>query len=333
MAATVRPDMFSLYTAPAVNLFEKTTDRIPVRANQHEYHVVPDRSHYLDFEAHRIMEVYGHYPGRPDKVPVPPLYAASMDVAVSDQKLSYTVRRLPRRYSVEEKKYGKASDYTGTDMFLSLLEPAGIRDETSLAELSVRALCSNRHLTEHLPVGEGGADFRLLDDVMLDVVCVAGPTKPREPVVSQHRGRTESAYTGTVAWRLINMLSLNHLGLVERGAGKDGQSLREVLAMFGDIADSATERKIRGVRSVSSRPIVRRVSRPAGSAIARGIEIEVTLDDKAFEGSGAFLLGAVLDRFFAEYVGLNHFTQTVVRTVERGEIMRWPARIGVRHPI
>jgi type VI secretion system protein ImpG len=78
---------------------------------------------------------------------------------------------------------------------------------------------------------------------------------------------------------------------------------------------------------------VRRVSRPAGSAIARGIEINVTLDDKAFEGSGAFLLGAVLDRFFAEYVGLNNFTQTVVRTVERGEIMRWPTRIGLRHPI
>ena len=333
LAAAVRPDMFSLYTAPAVNLFEKTTDRIPVRPNQHEYHVVPDRSHYLDFEPHRILDVYAHYPGRPDKVPVPPLYAASMDVAVSDQKLAYTLRRLPRRSSVEEKKYGKASDYTGTDMFLSLLEPVGVHDETSVAELSVRALCSNRHLTEHLPVGEGGADFRLLDDVMLDVVCVAGPTKPREPVVSQQRGRSEIAHTGTVAWRLINMLSLNHLGLVQRGAGKDGGSLREVLAMFGDLADSATERKIRGVRSVNSAPIVRRVSRPGGSAIARGVEISVTLDDKAFEGSGAFLLGAVLDRFFVEYAGLNHFTQTVVRTVERGEIMRWPTRIGMRHPI
>ena len=333
LAATVRPDMFSLYTAPAVNLFEKTTDRIPVRVNQHEYHVVPDRSHYLDFEPHRILEVYAHYPGRPDKVPVPPLYAASMDVAVKDPKLSFTARRMPRRYSGEEKKYGRSSDYTGTDMFLSLLEPAGVHDETSVGELSVRALCSNRHLTEHLPVGEGGADFRLLDDVTLDVVCIAGPTKPREPVVTQHRGRTETAYTGTVAWRLINMLSLNHMGLVLRGAGKDGESLREMLAMFGDLADSATERKIRGVRSVDSAPTVRRVSRPAGSAIARGIEINVTLDDKAFEGSGAFLLGAVLDRFFAEYVGLNNFTQTVVRTVERGEIMRWPTRIGLRHPI
>ena len=54
------------------------------------------------------------------------------------------------------------------------------------------------------------------------------------------------------------------------------------------------------------------------------------LEEKAFEGSGAFLLGAVLDRFFAEYVAINHFTQTVVRTPERGEIMRWPPRIGLR---
>ena len=147
------------------------------------------------------------------------------------------------------------------------------------------------------------------------------------------RSRSETAHTGTVAWRLINMLSLNQLGLVEGGAGKDGQSLREMLGMFGDLADSATERKIRGVRSVDSRPVVRRVHRRGGSAIARGIEITVTLDEKAFEGSGAFLLGAILDRFFAEYAGLNHFTQTVIRTVERGEIMRWPTRIGIRRPL
>ena len=38
----------------------------------------------------------------------------------------------------------------------------------------------------------------------------------------------------------------------------------------------------------------------------------------------------VLDRFFAEYASLNHFTQTVIRTVERGEIMRWPPRAGTR---
>ena len=176
----------------------------------------------------------------------------------------------------------------------------------------------------------GGADFRLIDDLTLDIVCVAGPTPPREPIVAQLRSRGETAHTGTVTWRLVNMLSTNHLGLVERGAGRNAQALRETLSMFADMNDIVTERRIRGIRTVDSRPIVRRIRERTGVGAARGIEITVTIDEKAFEGTGAFLLGAVLDRFFAEYSGFNHFTQTVIRSVERGEIMRWPPRMGTR---
>jgi type VI secretion system protein ImpG len=332
LPAAVQPAMFALYAAPAVNLFEKTTDRVAIRSNQHEYQIVPDRSRYLDFEPHSLLDVYAHFPGGREKVPVRPLYSAPVESG-AESGLWYTVRRLPRRRTVEEKKYGAASDYTGTDMFISIGEPAGVEDDDSVSELSVRALCSNRHLTEHLPVGEGGADFRLLDDVTLDVLCILGPTPPRGPVVGQLRSRSETAHTGTVTWRLINMLSLNHLGLVERAAGQNGQSLRETLSLFADLQDSATERKIRGVRSVDSRAAVRRVQHRTGSGIARGTEIVVTLDEKSFEGSGAFLLGAILDRFLSEYSALNHFTQTVIRTTERGEIMRWPVRMGLRRPL
>ena len=84
------------------------------------------------------------------------------------------------------------------------------------------------------------------------------------------------------------------------------------------------------MRSVTTRPAVRRLRQASGAAAARGLEITVVLEGRAFEGSGAFLLGAVLDRFFAEYIAINHFTQTVIRTVERGEMMRWPPRLGMR---
>src|SRR5262249_24702949 len=224
-------------------------------------------------------------------VQVPPLLPAPLAAAASEPKVSYAIRRLLRRRTVEEKKYGKASDYTGCDMFISLIEPAGVHDHTSVAELSLRALCSNRHLTEHLPVGEGGADFRLLDDVTLDVMCVAGPTPPREPVVSLLWSRGETAHTGVVAWRLINMLSLNQLGLVDGRTGKDGQALREILGVFGDLADNATERKVRGVRSVYSAPVVRRGGRPRGRATARRVGGHVTPAGKAVRGGGAFPLG------------------------------------------
>jgi type VI secretion system protein ImpG len=218
-------------------------------------------------------------------------------------------------------------------MFISLGEPAALDDDVSIAELSVRALCSNRHLTEHMPVGEGRTDFSFADDGSLDVKCVAGPTPPREPIVTHLRSRVEYAHTGAVAWRLINMLSLNHLGLVDHGAGKNGEALREILSMFADLADSAVERRIRGIKSVESRSVVRRVRQQGGIGPARGIEISVTVDEKAFEGSGVFLLGAVLDQFLHEYAAFNHFTQLVLRTLDRGEIMRWPARIGVRRPL
>jgi type VI secretion system protein ImpG len=328
LAAAVRKEFFALYAAPAVNLFGKTLDRIPVKTNQHEYLLVSDRARMLDFEVNRVVNVFAHIPGQPQKVAVEPLY--TMAAGRSATGLCYTVRRLPRRRSSEERKYGKPSDYTGTETFLSLGERSDAGEVDRVAELSVHALCTNRHLAEHLPVGEGGADFRFIDDMNLDVRCVAGPTRPHEPVLTTMTGRSEGATAGEVAWRIINMLSLNHLGLVQRAGGDGAKSLKEMLALFADMSDSATERKIRGIRSVDSRPVVRRVQRQSGVGAARGTEITVLIDDKAYEGSGVFLIGAVLDRFFCEYVGVNHFTQTVIRTTERGEIMRWPPRIGSR---
>jgi type VI secretion system protein ImpG len=61
----------------------------------------------------------------------------------------------------------------------------------------------------------------------------------------------------------------------------------------------------------------------------RGLEVTLDCDETAFEGTGAFLLGAVLERFFARYCTINGFTETVLKT-DRGELMRWPAIIGRR---
>jgi type VI secretion system protein ImpG len=72
---------------------------------------------------------------------------------------------------------------------------------------------------------------------------------------------------------------------------------------------------------------------PGPTTFGRGLEIEVTCDEVAFEGSGVFLLGAVLQRFFAKYVSINSFTETVLRTLQRGEVMRWPAISGLRQTL
>jgi type VI secretion system protein ImpG len=88
-----------------------------------------------------------------------------------------------------------------------------------------------------------------------------------------------------------------------------------------------------GVVSVSSHPLVRRLPGRGPITFGRGLEVRVTCDESAFEGTGIFLLGAILERFFARYVSINSFTETVINSITRGEVMRWPARLGQRHRI
>ena len=110
----------------------------------------------------------------------------------------------------------------------------------------------------------------------------------------------------------------------DRAAG-----LKELLALFADLSDVVTERRIRGIQGISSRPIVRRIRQENGFNAARGIEVAVTFDERAFEGTGIMLIGAVLDRFFAEYAAINTFTQTVIESQQRGVVKRWPPRSGL----
>lgn len=324
--------MFALYAAPAVNLFEKTMDRVTVARNRHEHQIVPDRTRPLDFEPYRITEVVAHLAGGQAKAEALPLYSGPGRRTPSGDGLYYTLRRVPRKRTARETTFGPDSDYAGTELFVSVAEPPGGTLTPQVAQLGVRGLCSNRHLPEQLPVRTGGVDFTLLSNVVLDIYCVGGPTVPRPPVVSYQANR-EGGHTGTVAWRLVNFLSLNQLGLVDDVRGGGAHNLRELLLLFCDPADAVMKRRIRSIRSLETRPIVRRIRRDGGFGAARGLEITVTVEDAAFEGSGAFVFGVVLERFFAEYVAINRFTQTILKTVERGVVKRWPPTLGTRVPL
>src|SRR5690606_23630752 len=92
--------------------------------------------------------------------------------------------------------------------------------------------------------------------------------------------------------------------------------------------DAAMQRQIEGVKSISTRPVNARVPTEGPITFGRGLEITLTCDESAFEGFGSFLLGTVLQEFFAKYVSINSFTATVLRSTERGEIMRWSPKLG-----
>jgi type VI secretion system protein ImpG len=77
-------------------------------------------------------------------------------------------------------------------------------------------------------------------------------------------------------------------------------------------------------------PRTRRLPVPGPIVFARGLEVRVTVDEVAFAGGSAFLLGAVLEQFFGRLASMNTFTELVLVSETRGEIRRWPPRMAAR---
>jgi type VI secretion system protein ImpG len=315
-------ESFALNCAPIVNLFPKQADRVHLSDRRHEYHVVPDRTRPMDFEVWSVLEVQGFGASAKPEQTFRPLYAHH-DGTQSENNAYFTVWREPRMLSSSQRRRGARSSYIGSEVFLALVDPAEAPYRSALKQLGVATLCTNRDLPLHVSLRQGGTDFTLDVGAPVESIrCVAGPTRPKP-----------SYAHGDTAWRLVSHLSLNYLSITDAGAAEGGQALRSLLGLYCDQNDATAARQIEGVKAVDAAPVHARIPTPGPITFGRGVEVTVTCDDAAFEGTGMFLFGQVLEAFFAKYVSINSFTETVLLSSDRGEVMRWPPRLGRLHTL
>lgn len=315
---TLDSSHFALHCTPVANLFQRRADRINVSGEQFEYHVLVDRTRPMDYEVFQVESVTGYGSGPGSEQAFQPFYAAKDIGALHQERAFFQIRREQRTVSQRQRRDGPRSSYIGSETFISIVDAAAAPYSGELRQLALSVWCTNRDLPLSMPIGVGKTDFILDAGAPVTAVrCVAGPSQPYP-----------SFAEGNMAWRLLNQLSLNYLSLLDSDAAQGAVALREMLALYCHPGDLNTQRQVEGVRAIASKAVTRRMPSPGPITVGRGIEITVTLDDAAFEGSGAFLLGAVLSEFFAHYVSINSFAETVIRTLERGEIMRWPAKVG-----
>jgi type VI secretion system protein ImpG len=313
------PAQFALNCTPAINLFPRRVDRIHLSDREYEYQVIPDRTRPMDYEVYDVLEVAGYSEGGERARTFDPFYA-TRDLPAMEGGAYFTLRRTPRLLSERQATSGPRTAYLGGAVFLALVDGSEAPFRSDLRQLAIEALCTNRDLPVLLSPGSGRTDFTLVSGAPVrSVRIVAGPTRPR-PALAE----------GETAWRLIGHLSLNYLSLTDSDERQGAVALREMLGLYGDLTEPAVRKQIEGLRSIAHRPVLRRISQGAATSWVRGLEIMLSFDEAAFQGWGVYPLASVLERFFARYVSLNSFTETVARTLDRGEIARWPARIGNR---
>ncbi len=316
---TVDAASLALNCVPAINLLERRCDRIHVTPENSDFHVVPDRTRPMDYEVHSVTEVLGYGSGVHSEWRFLPFYNA-FHTEDREHNAYYSMQREPRLMSAVQQREGPRSSYIGTEVYLSVVDAREAPFPADLRQLGVRALCTNRDLPLLMPVGSARGDLTLAQSAPVKIIhIIKGPSRP-----------LSALREGSVTWKLINQLSLNHLSLTDTDAEHGAAALREILRLYVPSGDAGAQRQVDGLRSVRLQAVVRRLPMPGPITFGRGVEVGIEVDDLCFEGASAFLLGCVLERFVGRHVSLNGFTQTRLHSPGRGDILLGRPRCGMR---
>ncbi|MEW9898553.1 type VI secretion system baseplate subunit TssF [Chitinivorax sp. PXF-14] len=319
LEAVVDQADFALHCVPAINLFPKRADRIHLDDAVNEHHVVPDRTRPMDFEVFAVTGVTGFGVDSDGDQPFLPFYAAYHTEGTA-HRAYYTLLREPRVPSEKQRRTGFRTSYVGSEVYLSLVDPAEAPYRGDLRQLAVSTLCTNRDLPLIMPQGTDRSDFSLDIAAPVDAIrTLKGPSRPASPLA-----------LGAVSWRFLSQLSLNYLSLMDAGPEEGAAALREMLSLYVSQPEAGTAKQVEGLLGMSVRPVTRRLPMPGPIAFGRGLEIGLQVSELAFQGGSAYLFGCVLEQLLARHASLNTFTETVLRSAERGEIGRWEPRCGSR---
>ncbi len=298
---------FRLGCTPVVNLFTQVAEPIRLSQRKYEYPTIPDVRRPYATEIFSVDEVNCIDTTTQVTTTFEPFYSLRHSTSGNEQKCFWTARRRPSARANDE----------GTEMFLSLVD-LSMRPMTPDGNiLSVRTTCTNRDLPARLPFGSEDGDFELEGASALKrIVALRKPTPPVRPPMGK-----------SALWRLISHLSLNYLSLVEEG--KD--AFQQILRLY-DIGRSAySQNVIDSVVKVQSSRHFAPVRSDNGTTFARGIRVELELDEDQFVGGGAFLFASVVERFLGLSASLNSFVQLAVSTSQRKEVLHeWKPRAGRR---
>jgi type VI secretion system protein ImpG len=290
-----------------VNLFTQVAEPIPLNQRRYEYAINPDVRRPYATEVYSVDEVTCINTATQQTTTFEPFYSLRHSMAGREQKCFWTARRRPSNRPNDE----------GTDMFLSLVDLSmrPLSPEGNI--LSLRTTCTNRDLPARLPFGNSDGDFELPGAAALKRIVAL-----RKPTATVRTATGKSAL-----WRLISHLSLNYLSLVE--GGKD--AFQQILRLY-DLGRSAySQNVIDSVVALRSSRHFAPVHSDQGTTFARGMRVELELDEDQFVGSGAFLFASVVEHFLGLYTSLNSFTQLVVSTSQRKEpLHEWQPRAGRR---
>lgn len=305
----INTNTFSLGCTPVINLFDKTTEPIRLDHKSFQYPLVADKRREGTTEIHSILSVSAY----PD-----PYKSAAKSAAKFEPFYAYNHymdNSKQRAFWHATRRDSNRKEVPGTEMFLSFLDLNFKPTDPPVQTVYAHTLCTNRELTRTMPED---APLQLEETLQEYKISLVGrPSLPQSPKLG-----------GSTTWRLISHLSLNHLSLSE---GSDSlYALREILGLYCVSDRPSALNQIAGITQMTVAKKSMYIGEDAWRGFCRGTGITLTFDEDLYRGSGAFLMGAVLNSFFGLYTAVNSFTQLTIKKLSQPERIwkQWEPRGG-----
>ena len=341
LEGVVSRENFLPFCTPVVNLFKRETDRKEIGTRVGEHHLTVDRSSPIEYEVWRVDAVDGFAAAsaqrrrfEPLYRPLDPLHVESDDSRLSSPSRGFTWRRVARPASdIEQREHAIRSRYAGTDVYVTLA--ADREGEESLRQIGATVWCTNRDLPLGVSFGQGTDDLQPTQgEPLTGVRSVSGsPTAPRLGpawAVVSRGGSHESTAELPAVWQLVNILGQNHVPLAGDDDGGAANAVRSLLTVLGG-GDGVGRGAAAAIDSITATPVIRRVRVADALTFARGLQVDLTLDDAAAPPGGPLLLASVLEAIFKRGASINSFVELNVSTVQRGLLFHGKPRVGQRN--
>ena len=297
MLGTLSTNNVLLGCTPVVNLFRQRGDPIQLTHTTASYPVLADgrRAYAYEVVAIDALRLIRQTPQGESVVEFRPFYSLRHAQTPSEHGHYWAMRRDE---TLLDKSPGFETQVSIVDIDF---DPAAVETDT----LNVELTCTNRDLPSALSYGQPGGDLFLEGGSSVKAISFL-----RKPTASYRFPSGRNAH-----WRLISLLSLNHLSLADGGV----EAFREMLALHDLPRSPSSQRQVGGIAAIDYRPASAWMAGNPFNCLVRGVEVRLTIDEEAFVGSGIHAFAHIVERFLALYVHANSFTRLVMLSRQTGE--------------
>jgi type VI secretion system VasI/ImpG family protein len=304
LATEVKAGSLRLNCVPALNLFNKRSDRIPMEKEVYEYHLVPERAAMRDFE---VLSVRGteFFNERNEK-----LFSAKSfyeEGLFKDGERNFFSQH--RRRSLFTTRATRRSSYDGSELFLTFSGRDRRLEEAY--QFTAEMVCTNRDLP--LLLSDGGG-LVTKAQLIKNSSFLTRPTRPDYSGIEQGE-QSDFAKLGHLLYNLSAML------------WQEGDFPLEVfkalIRNYRFRGNEETGRIADGIVKIDRRTMAFRFVERGAVFFERGWKVDIYLNENAYAGIGYYTFAYTLAEMLRSFTPINSILEISVYTQQSGYLGTW----------